>query len=83
MAMNRALYQQYMQQYIHQAIRESNGTPGEVYELLAEMQVKGLLTRHKVEKKRALTDARLAFDEHRHWPLAIILSHLGIEDPAA
>ena len=79
MAMNRALYQKYMQQYINQAAQESDGTPREIYERLAEMQVKGLLVRHRTEKQRALKDARLAFDEHRHWPLDIILSHLGIE----
>jgi len=79
MAINRALYQQYMQEYVHQAIKESDGTPRDIYERLAEMQVKGLLVRHKMEKQRALRDARLAFDEHRHWPLEIILSHLNIE----
>lgn len=79
MAINRVLYQQYMQQYVNQAIQESNGTPRGIYERLAEMQVRGLLVRHRQEKQRALQDARLAFDEHRHWPLEIILSHLGIE----
>jgi hypothetical protein len=41
--------------------------------------VGGLLVLHKEEKQRALADARHAFDEHRHWPLEIILSHLGVE----
>jgi hypothetical protein len=44
------------------------------------MQVKGLLVRHREEKRRALEDAQRAFDEHRHWPLEIILSQLGIEN---
>ena len=79
MAMNRALYIQYMQKYVNQATQESDGTPRAIYEYLSEMQVKGLIVRHRVEKQRALKDARLAFDEHRHWPLDIILSHLGIE----
>jgi len=73
MAINRALYQEFMHLYINQAIKESDGTR------LAEMQGRGLLVRHKEEKRRALKDARLAFDEHRHWPLEIILSHLNIE----
>ena len=77
--MNRELYQQYMQQYISQAIRDSDGSVREIYELLAERQVKGIFVRHKEEKSRALADARKAFDEHRHWPLEIILSHLGVE----
>jgi hypothetical protein len=79
MAINRALYQEFMHLYINQAIKESDGTPRGIYERLAEMQVRGLLVRHKEEKRRALKDARLAFDEHRHWPLEIILSHLNIE----
>ena len=82
MAINRMLYMQYMQEYVNLAIKESNGTPSGIYERLAEMQVKGLIVRHRQEKQRALRDARLGFDEHRHWPLDIILSHLGLEKQA-
>jgi len=77
--MNRKLYQEYLQQFVTQAIQNSDGSNREIYELLSEMQVKGLLVSHREEKRRALADAQQAFDEHRHWPLEIILSHLGIE----
>jgi hypothetical protein len=36
------------------------------------------LVMHREEKQRALADARQAFDEHRHWPLEIVLRHLGV-----
>jgi hypothetical protein len=46
---------------------------------LGTITVSGILTRHKEEKKRALEDARTAFNEHRHWPMDIIISHLGLD----
>jgi hypothetical protein len=77
-AMNFNIYQEYLQHYVSQAIRESDGTNRGVSENLWNIQVKGVLVRHKEEKLRALEDARKAFDDHRHWPREIVLSHLGI-----
>jgi hypothetical protein len=37
------------------------------------------LVRDKEEKQRALQEAIKAFQGHRHWPLDIIFSHLGVE----
>ena len=71
-------YQQYMKQYVNQAIQESDGTNQGIAGYLWGIQVKGLLVTHREEKRRALADARQAFDDHRHWPREIILSHLGI-----
>ena len=79
--MNRHLYQQYLQAYIDQAARESDGSVRGIYERLTQMNVKGLVVRHREEKKRALADAQQAFVEHSHWPLEIILSHLGVDAP--
>ena len=75
------LYRKYLEQFVRESIKSSNGTVASIREELASIQVKGLLVRHKAEKQRALKDARAAFDEHRHWPLEIILSHLGVEAP--
>lgn len=72
------LYQHYLDQYVREAVRESDGSVRSIAELLHERTVKGMFVRHRVEKMRALTDARRAFDDHRHWPLEIILSHLGV-----
>ena len=79
--MDIGLYQQYLQQYVGEAIRDSDGSIGQIRENLASVQIGRFLVRHKVEKSRALKDARAAFDEHRHWPLEIILSHLGVDAP--
>jgi hypothetical protein len=43
------------------------------------MKVSGFLVRNRAEKQKALEDARNAFDSHRHWPVEIVLSHLGIK----
>jgi hypothetical protein len=77
--MDIALYRRYLQQYVQEALDHSNGTIAGIAENLHAMNVSGLLVIHKEEKKRALADARKAFDEHRHWPLDIIISHLGVE----
>ncbi|OGO28848.1 MAG: hypothetical protein A2Z16_11155 [Chloroflexi bacterium RBG_16_54_18] len=75
-------YHHYLQEYVNQAFRHSDGTARGLRDYLESVQVKGLFVRDKVEKQRALADAIQAFTEHRHWPLDIILSHLGVSPPA-
>ena len=74
-------YRHYLQQYIDQAFQNSDGTARGLRDYLESIQVKGIFVRDKVEKQRALADAIQAFTEHRHWPLDIILSHLGVSRP--
>jgi hypothetical protein len=82
--MDHTLYRRFLEEYVRQAVKASDGSVRGVAEELGTIRVGGLLTLHKEEKQRALADARRAFDEHRHWPLEIILSHLGVgEAPAA
>jgi hypothetical protein len=76
--MDHTLYQRYLKEYIAQARQASDGSVRSIAEELGAIHVGGWLVTHKEEKKRALADARHAFDEHRHWPLEIILSHLGL-----
>ncbi len=73
-------YREYLNQYVKDAIRQSDGSVHGISEHLHEIEVKGLFVSHRDEKRRALIDARQAFDDHRHWPLEIILSHLGVAD---
>jgi len=77
--MDTGRYRQYMQQYIQEAIQNSDGSNFGIYEQLDCIKVGGLLTRHREEKERALSDAKAAFDRNRHWPLKLVLSHLGVE----
>jgi len=81
--MNYLLYQQYLKQYVQEAIQGSDGTNRGIAEHLWDIQVKKFFVQHRDEKLRALNDARQAFDEHRHWPREIILSHLGISEAEA
>jgi hypothetical protein len=76
--MDYALYQRYLKDFVSQARQASDGSVGSIAEELGTIQVGRWLVAHKLERKRALADARRAFDEHRHWPLEIILSHLGL-----
>ena len=77
--MDIGVYRQALAELVREAIANSSGTNASIAEYLEGKQVSGLFVRHKEEKKRALLDARNAFDEHRHWPLEIIVSHLGLE----
>ena len=73
------IYRQYLLQYLKEALSNSNGTTGGVATYLVEIPSPGRFARHRTEKLRALRDLRDAFEGHRHWPLDIALSHLGVD----
>lgn len=73
------LYRHYLQETVQEAVQNSDGSTAGILSYLREKQITGLLVRHKNEKTKALADARQAFEEHRHWPVEIVLSHLGVE----
>ncbi|MFZ6030614.1 MAG: hypothetical protein ACOYYS_23140 [Chloroflexota bacterium] len=78
--MDHALYEKYRRQYLQEAMVGANRSPAEIYRALVELPRPGRFTFHREEKARALRDLLAAFEDHRHWPLDIILSHLGLED---
>jgi hypothetical protein len=73
-------YHRFLEEYVREAIVNSNGTNAGIAEYLWAKKGPGRFASNKEEKIKALTEARRAFDEYRHWPLFIILSHLGFED---
>lgn len=76
------LYRQYLAQYVAEAVQNSDGTTRGAGEYLDNLQIGGgLFMRHRLEKQRALEEARAAFTRNRHWPLEIVISQLGIEIP--
>lgn len=80
--MNFSLYQRYLKEYVAQALAEADAGDGSnraVAEALSTITVGGFLSAHKEERRRALSDARAAFDDHRHWPRDLVLKHLGVE----
>jgi hypothetical protein len=77
--MNIGVYRQYLQQLIREALDNSDGTSSEISQYLWGKKVSGLLVRNKAEKQKALEVARRDFDEHRHWPIAITISQLGLD----
>ncbi|MBN1536116.1 MAG: hypothetical protein JW908_05240 [Anaerolineales bacterium] len=77
--MNTLIYQKYLEEYIKESIANSDGSNADIATQLWAKKISGIFVRHKEEKNRALDDARKAFDEHRHWPLEIVLSHVGVD----
>ena len=78
--MNHEIYRRYLHEYIQEALENSNGSNAEISSYLWEKNLGRFQISNKAEKQRALADARRAFDDHRHWPQKIILSHIGIEN---
>jgi hypothetical protein len=72
-------YRHYLKQLVSEALENSDGTNAGISSYLWEMRIAGLIVLKRAEKKLALKDARNAFDDHRHWPLEIVISHLGID----
>ena len=72
-------YRQALEQFVMDALANSDGTHAGISNYLWNQKVSGPFVPHKAEKQKALDDARQAFDEHRNWPVNIILSHLGIK----
>ena len=77
--MDIGVYRQYIEKYVLEAIQNSDGTVSGISNYLWNINISGFLVRNRTEKQRALEDARHAFDSHRHWPVEIVLSHLGIK----
>ncbi len=77
--MDHAKYEKFRRQYLQQALDATNRTPSEIYRALTEIPRPGRFAFDKEEKLRGLHDLQQAFEDRRHWPLDIILSHLGIE----
>jgi hypothetical protein len=76
--MDHQLYRKYRLQYLKTAFQGSDRSPRAIYTALTEIPPPGRFSFHQVEKIRALRDLRDAFESHRHWPLEIVLSQLGI-----
>ncbi len=76
------LFRRYLEEYVKEAIENSNGTNAGVSEYLWAKREPGKLTSNRDIRIKALHEARRAFDEYRHWPQLIILSHLGFENKA-
>jgi hypothetical protein len=78
--MDLGLYRRYLEEFAIEAIKNSNGTNAGISEYLWSKKMAGRFSQHREEKNTALTELRKSFDDHRHWPLSIIISFLGIEN---
>jgi hypothetical protein len=77
--MDIGVYRSYLRELVKEALENSDGSTSGISGYLWEKKIAGLIVRHRKEKQRALDDARKAFDEHRHWPVPIVISHLGLD----
>jgi hypothetical protein len=71
-------YRQALEKYVSEALQNSDGTHSGISGYLWNIKL-SRLTLNRYEKQRALEDARRAFDEHRQWPIDVILSHIGLK----
>ena len=71
-------YRQALDKFITEAIQNSDGSHAGISASLWSIKL-SRLSLNRYEKQRALEDARHAFDDHRHWPVDVILSHLGVK----
>jgi hypothetical protein len=71
-------YRQALEKYVSEALQKSDGTHSGISGYLWNIKL-SRLTLNRYEKQRALEDARRAFDEHRQWPIDVILSHIGLK----
>ena len=78
--MDIGVYRNLLEQYVKEALQNSDGTNAGIAEYLSTIKPAGRFASHRDEKNLALTEVRKAFDDHRHWPLSIIISFLGIEN---
>ena len=77
--LNIGIYRQGLQDIVQEAIAHSYGSNAGIAEYLRSVKVGGWFTRNKTEKRKALEKARKVFEEHRHWPLEIVVSHMGLD----
>lgn len=77
--MDYGVYWQYLDDLVQEAIANSDRTNEGISNYLQAKKKPGFLTRHRHEKTKALEEAVRAFNEHRQWPLEVILSHLGVD----
>ena len=73
-------YWQILDQLVNEALENSDRSTEGISNYLWSKKKPGLLTRNRAEKTKALNEARKAFDEHRHWPVEVVLSHLGVDN---
>jgi hypothetical protein len=72
------VYRQALEKYVSEALQNSDGTHSGISSYLWNIKL-SRFTLNRYEKQRALEDARRAFDDHRQWPIDVILSHIGLK----
>ena len=77
--MDQKMYRQYLRQYLKDAFQNSDGTNAGMSGYLMQQIEPGRFTRNREEKIRALNDVQRTFAEHRHWPVDMVLTYLGIK----
>jgi hypothetical protein len=76
--MDIGVYRKFLNEIMQDALENTDASTAEISRYLWDRKISGILVRHRKEKERALEDARKAFDDHRHWPVPIVISHLGL-----
>jgi hypothetical protein len=77
--MDQKLYRQFLREYLKDAFHKSDGSNAGMSNYLMQQIEPGRLSRHRDERIRALNEVQRVFSEHRHWPVEMIFTYLGIK----
>ncbi|MBM3130242.1 MAG: hypothetical protein FJ009_16655 [Chloroflexi bacterium] len=77
--MDQKVYRQFLREFLRDASQKSDGSNAGMANFLMQQIQPGRFTRHRDEKIRALNDLQRAFSEHRHWPVDMVFTYLGIK----
>jgi hypothetical protein len=80
--MDQKLYQKYLKEYTLEALEESGDDVSQAADLLLKKKKPGFFTKHRKEKREALSRVQKLFNESRDRPVWIILKSLGFDDLA-
>ena len=77
--MDQKMYRQCLREYLRDALQKSDGSNAGMSNYLMQQIEPGRFARNREEKIRALNEVQRVFSEHRHWPVDMIFTYLGIK----
>lgn len=80
--MDTKIYQQYLEEYVLEALEKKNDDVSAAADYLAEKKNPFLLAKDRKEKKAALQRAKKLLEETRDRPAWIVLKSIGLDEQA-
>lgn len=80
--MDNDLFQEYLEEYAQEALNYAQGDVSQAADYLLEKKGPSIFSRHRQEKKKALSRVRKVFQESRDRSAWIALKSLGLDEEA-